>query len=101
MNLSELDKKYIWHPYTQMKNAAPVIPIVKGDGVYLIDESGNKYIDAISSWWVNTHGHANPYIAKMIYEQYPPSFDEIINELIILKKRINNIEWHFEVKFPF
>ena len=70
MNLSELDKKYIWHPYTQMKNAAPVIPIVKGDGVYLIDESGNKYIDAISSWWVNTHGHANPYIAKKIYEQY-------------------------------
>lgn len=70
MNLSELDKIYIWHPYTQMKNAAPVIPIVKGDGVYLIDESGNKYIDAISSWWVNTHGHANPYIAKKIYEQY-------------------------------
>lgn len=38
---------------------------------------------------------------QMIYEQYPPTFDEIINELIILKKRINNIEWHFEVKFPF
>ncbi|MGO8055870.1 aminotransferase class III-fold pyridoxal phosphate-dependent enzyme, partial [Rhizobium leguminosarum] len=33
------------------------IPIVKGEGVYLIDENGNKYIDAISSWWVNLHGH--------------------------------------------
>ena len=45
------------------------IPIVKGDGVYLIDEHGNKYIDAISSWWVNLHGHAHPYIAEKIYEQ--------------------------------
>jgi len=43
--------------------------IVKGEGVYLIDEKGNKYIDAFSSWWVNLHGHANLYIAEKIYEQ--------------------------------
>lgn len=45
------------------------IAIVKGEGVYLIDEFGNKYIDAISSWWVNLHGHAHPYIANKIFEQ--------------------------------
>ena len=45
------------------------IAIVNGEGVYLIDEDGNKYIDAISSWWVNLHGHAHPYIAEKIFEQ--------------------------------
>lgn len=48
--------------------AAPV-PVVKAEGVYLIDENGKKYIDAISSWWTNLHGHSHPYIAKKIYEQ--------------------------------
>ncbi len=45
------------------------IPIVRGKGAFLVDESGNKYIDAISSWWVTVHGHAHPYIAKKIYQQ--------------------------------
>ena len=47
---------------------APV-PIVSGNGALLFDEAGNSYIDAISSWWVNIHGHAHPYIAEKIYEQ--------------------------------
>jgi adenosylmethionine-8-amino-7-oxononanoate aminotransferase len=68
-SLSERDKKVIWHPYTPQKYAPEPIPVAKGEGVYLIDTSGNAYIDAISSWWVNLHGHANPYIAKKIYEQ--------------------------------
>lgn len=45
------------------------IPIVKGDGCYLTDADGNRYIDAISSWWVTIHGHAHPYIAEKLYEQ--------------------------------
>ena len=45
------------------------IPIVKAEGLYLVDENGNRYMDAISSWWVNMHGHAHPYIAKRVYEQ--------------------------------
>lgn len=45
------------------------IPIVKGEGCYLIDADGNRYIDAISSWWVTIHGHAHPYIAEKLYEQ--------------------------------
>ncbi len=48
--------------------AAP-IPIVKGAGSLLFAEDGSSYIDAISSWWVNLHGHAHPYIAEKIYQQ--------------------------------
>ncbi|WP_316789232.1 adenosylmethionine--8-amino-7-oxononanoate transaminase [Pedobacter frigoris] len=69
MTLAERDQKVIWHPYTQMKNALPHIPIVKGEGVYLFDEEGNRYIDAVSSWWVNIHGHAHPHIAEKVSEQ--------------------------------
>ena len=52
MSLIERDEKVIWHPFTAQKNRAPVIPIVSGKGSLLFDESGNEYIDAISSWWV-------------------------------------------------
>jgi adenosylmethionine-8-amino-7-oxononanoate aminotransferase len=52
-----------------MKTAADPIAIVKGEGAYLIDENGNKYLDAISSWWVNLHGHSHPYIAQKVSEQ--------------------------------
>ncbi len=68
-DISERDRKVTWHPFTHQKEAAYPLNIVKGEGVYLFDESGNKYIDAFSSWWVNLHGHANPYIAEKIYEQ--------------------------------
>lgn len=63
------DSKVVWHPYTPMKLWPEAIGIVKGEGVYLYDEEGNKYIDAISSWWVNLHGHAHPYIAEKVSEQ--------------------------------
>ena len=69
MNLSARDNKVIWHPYTQMQLGEPPIAIVKGEGVYLFDDAGNKYIDAVSSWWVNIHGHAHPFIAKKVSEQ--------------------------------
>ncbi len=69
MNLIERDSKYIWHPFTQQKNMAAPIAITKAKDSYLFDENGNSYIDAISSWWVNIHGHSNEYIAQKIYEQ--------------------------------
>lgn len=69
MNLQQKDEKYIWHPYTHQKDRKPAIPIVRGDKTVLVDERGNEYIDAISSWWVNIHGHGNKFIAKKIYEQ--------------------------------
>jgi len=46
--LKEKDKQYIWHPFNQMKGA-DIIPIVKGEGAYVFDEDGNRYIDAFSS----------------------------------------------------
>jgi adenosylmethionine-8-amino-7-oxononanoate aminotransferase len=69
MTLIEKDRKYIWHPFTQQKNMASPIAVVKGEGTLLFDEQGNSYIDAISSWWVNLHGHGNAYIAEKLYQQ--------------------------------
>ncbi|TKC10006.1 adenosylmethionine--8-amino-7-oxononanoate transaminase [Pedobacter polaris] len=69
MSLVERDKKVIWHPYTQMKDAQNPIPIVRGEGVYVFDDQDKKYIDAVSSWWVNIHGHAHPYIAEKVSAQ--------------------------------
>jgi adenosylmethionine-8-amino-7-oxononanoate aminotransferase len=69
MNLAERDLQVIWHPYTQMQTAQPPIPIIRGEGACLYSEDGTKYIDAISSWWVNIHGHSHPYIAQKIAEQ--------------------------------
>lgn len=68
-SLQSRDKAVNWHPYTQMKTAGDAIPIVKGKGVYLYDDEGKKYIDAVSSWWVTLHGHAHPYIAERVFEQ--------------------------------
>lgn len=69
MSLTERDAKVIWHPYTQMKTAQTPIPIVRGEGLYLFEENGKKYMDAVSSWWVNIHGHSHPHIAKKVSEQ--------------------------------
>jgi adenosylmethionine---8-amino-7-oxononanoate aminotransferase len=69
MNLSARDQQVIWHPYTQMQLSQPPVAIVKGEGAYLFSDDGKKYIDAVSSWWVNLHGHAHPYIAKRVSEQ--------------------------------
>ena len=65
------DLEYIWHPCTQMKDheRLPLIPIKSGKGVYLEDFDGNRYIDAISSWWVNILGHTNPRINNALKEQ--------------------------------
>ncbi|WP_345269603.1 adenosylmethionine--8-amino-7-oxononanoate transaminase [Nibrella viscosa] len=67
--LSERDQAVIWHPFTQMQTAPLPISITRGEGAVLYDEAGNQYIDAISSWWVNLHGHAHPYIAERVSAQ--------------------------------
>lgn len=59
----------IWHPFTQEKTADAPIKIVKGENEYLFDCMGNRYIDMVSSWWVNTLGHSNNEIAEAIYKQ--------------------------------
>lgn len=67
--MSEFDRQYIWHPFTQEKTAPLNINIVKGKEAYLWDENGKQYIDLVSSWWTSCHGHCNEEIAKAIYEQ--------------------------------
>jgi len=69
--LSERDLAVLWHPCTQMKDHEdyPLIPIKQGRGVWLEDFDGNRYLDAISSWWVNLFGHANPAINAALTDQ--------------------------------
>jgi len=69
MNLEEKDKNYIWHPFTQMKIADTPIHILKAKGTILYSSDGKEYIDAVSSWWVNIHGHSNEFIADRIAQQ--------------------------------
>jgi adenosylmethionine-8-amino-7-oxononanoate aminotransferase len=68
----------VWHPCTQMKQHAaganfpaslPLIPIASGKGVWLYDFDGRRYLDGVSSWWVNLFGHCNPRINAALREQ--------------------------------
>ncbi|MDR1983179.1 MAG: adenosylmethionine--8-amino-7-oxononanoate transaminase [Holosporaceae bacterium] len=59
----------IWRPFTQEKTTPPPVKITKGEGAYLFAENGDKYVDMISSWFVNLHGHANPEMAEVISHQ--------------------------------
>ncbi|WP_312713384.1 adenosylmethionine--8-amino-7-oxononanoate transaminase [Stutzerimonas nitrititolerans] len=65
------DLAVLWHPCTQMKDheQLPLIPIRRGEGVWLEDFDGKRYIDAVSSWWVNVFGHSNPRINQRIKNQ--------------------------------
>jgi adenosylmethionine-8-amino-7-oxononanoate aminotransferase len=67
----ERDLAVLWHPCTQMKDheQLPLIPIRRGEGVWLEDFDGKRYLDAVSSWWVNVFGHANPRIGARIKAQ--------------------------------
>ncbi len=69
--LMRRDLAVLWHPCTQMKDheQLPLIPIARGEGVWLHDFDGNRYIDAVSSWWVNLFGHANPRINAALKAQ--------------------------------
>ena len=65
------DLAVLWHPTTQMKDHEwlPLLPVRRGSGVWLEDMEGGRTIDAISSWWVNLFGHANPYISAAVARQ--------------------------------
>lgn len=61
----------VWHPCTQMKRheTLPLVPVARGQGAWLYDFDGRRYLDAVSSWWVNLFGHCNPLIGAAITEQ--------------------------------
>ena len=66
---SDLDRRHLWHPFTQEKTAPPPIAIREARGAVLTAEDGRQYLDLISSWWVTLHGHAHPTIAAAIARQ--------------------------------
>ncbi|KOR33279.1 adenosylmethionine-8-amino-7-oxononanoate aminotransferase [Achromatium sp. WMS3] len=70
-NLVQRDLAVLWHPCTQMQDHEwlPLIPIRRGEGIWLEDYDGKRYLDAVSSWWVNLFGHANPRINAAIKAQ--------------------------------
>lgn len=65
----DFDRRHIWHPFTSLEEETAPVYITSAQGVYLYTEDGRKIIDAISSWWVNIHGHSNSRIAEAIYKQ--------------------------------
>src|SRR4051812_28910961 len=68
-SLESVDQAYVWHPFTSLVNTTPPLLIDAAKGVKLITPEGTEIIDAVSSWWVNIHGHAHPVLAKAIYDQ--------------------------------
>ena len=64
-----LDRQHCWHPFTQAQTASAPLLIQRAQGAYLWDAQGRRYFDAVSSWWVNLHGHAHPVIARALAEQ--------------------------------
>jgi len=71
MNLEEKDKRFLWHPFTQMTDweADEVLVIERGEGPYLFDTQGRRYLDGVSSLWVNLHGHRHPDLDRAVREQ--------------------------------
>lgn len=68
-DLINIDRKNIWHPFTPLQGMPEPYLVTGGKGIYLHTSDGRKIIDAVSSWWVNLHGHSNAQIAKAIAEQ--------------------------------
>ncbi|VVD83343.1 adenosylmethionine--8-amino-7-oxononanoate aminotransferase BioA [Pandoraea morbifera] len=70
-NLAARSLRQVWHPCTQMKQQAklPLVALSHGEGPWLVDTDGERYLDAISSWWVNLFGHANPRINAALVDQ--------------------------------
>ena len=105
MNLTERDKAHVWHPFTQHQTAGDPLEIVKAEGVHLYDVEGKSYIDANSSWWVNTHGHAHPHIGQAMIDQFN-TVDHIVfagtthPKAVELAERITqNLPDHFQKVF--
>ncbi len=69
--LTEWDKKFIWHPFTQMSDYMSADPLIieKGEGCYLVDVEGKRYIDGVSSLWVLVHGHGKRELVEAVQRQ--------------------------------
>ena len=106
--LIDLDKKYLWHPFTQMADWLDETPVVieSGDGFYLIDTEGNRYIDGVSSLWCNVHGHRVKKVDDAIRDQLDkiahstllglgqPKSIELAEKLVQIAHRSRNLKGH-------
>lgn len=68
MTLEDLDRNVLWHPFTQQSEWQPLV-IDRGEGNYLIDREGRRYLDGVSSLWCNVHGHRHPKLDQALLEQ--------------------------------
>lgn len=71
-DLCRRDLAVLWHPCTQMRehpDVLPLLPVARGEGAWLIGPDGSRWLDAVSSWWTNLFGHAEPRIAAAIARQ--------------------------------
>ena len=70
-DLANWDKQYVWHPFTQMKDWLQTEPLIieRGEGCYLMDADGNRYIDGVSSLWVLVHGHGKRELIDALHQQ--------------------------------
>jgi adenosylmethionine-8-amino-7-oxononanoate aminotransferase len=70
-DLQAWDKQYVWHPFTQMQDwlADDPLVIVRGEGCWLIDSDGNRYLDGVASMWTNVHGHCHPELNRALADQ--------------------------------
>jgi adenosylmethionine-8-amino-7-oxononanoate aminotransferase len=67
--IQQLDRRHLWHPFCQAE-IGPDLPVaIKGQGAHILTVDGGRYLDLVSSWWVNLHGHGEPSIAAAIAEQ--------------------------------
>lgn len=67
-DLKQLDRQVMWHPFTQMAEWSPLV-IAAGEGNYVIDTEGRRYLDGVSSLWCNLHGHRHPRLDRALREQ--------------------------------
>ena len=88
--LEELDKQHVWHPFTQMKEweSEPSLIIERGEGNYLFDINGKRYLDGGSSLWVNLHGHRKREIDQAIKSQ----LDKIAHSTLLGLGNVPSIE---------
>ncbi len=68
-SILDLDRRHVWHPFTQERTAPPPMVAVRARGARIVTEDGRELIDLVSSWWVNLHGHGHPAIAAAVAEQ--------------------------------
>lgn len=69
MSLGARDAAVVWHPFTPLIGGDAPLPVVAGDGAYIVTEDGRRLLDGISSWWVNLHGHSHPHIVEAVHRQ--------------------------------